>query len=130
MHPVSTIQRWWPVLAWAGLILGMSSVPGSRLDDVGVQVPDKLVHAVEYGVLGGLILRSSSGGRPLRRRDLLVAVLAAAVFGIIDENYQRLTPQRETSAADWAADVAGAATGVLLLALRAGWPGRGRRRSG
>lgn len=128
-HPrLSTIQRWWPALGWAALILGMSSVPGSRLDEVGLQLPDKLVHTVEYAVLGALMFRAAARGHSARRA-LLVAVLFTASVGAIDENYQRLIPQRETSAKDWVADVAGAVIGASLAAGVRGRVRRGQRRS-
>ena len=130
MHRVSTIQRWWPALAWAGLILGMSSVPGSRLDDVGLQVPDKLVHAVEYAVLGVLALRAATDRGPVSRRAFWLAIAFAALIGVLDENYQRLVPQRESSAADWVADLVGTFAGVSLAASRFGRVLRARRRSG
>lgn len=130
MRAVSTIQRWWPPLVWAGLILGMSSVPGSQLDDVGLPVPDKLVHAIEYAVFGALVVRAREGGGAASRRAALVAVLAGTLLGALDENYQRLVPQRDPSWADWVADVGGSGLGALLAISRAGRALRGTRRSG
>ena len=113
--PVSTIERWWPVFLWSGIIFAMSSVPGSRLDDVGFSVPDKLVHALEYAILGFLTLRAQvRGGVTLDRRVVVVAVLIGICVGALDENYQRLTPQRDSSAKDWVADMVGTAFGVLF----------------
>jgi VanZ family protein len=112
---VSTIGRWWPALLWTGLIFAASSVPGSRLDDVGLEIPDKLVHGIEYAVLGFLVFGGARGpGQRSRARSFLLALLAAAVIGIADENYQRLIPYRDTSLADWGADVLGAACGAGL----------------
>jgi VanZ family protein len=130
VHPVSKIERWWPALAWAGLLLGLSSIPGSRLDDVGLRVPDKLVHALEYGVFAALVLRGSSRGAHVGRREILGAVVVAALLGAIDENYQRLIPQREPSLADWVADITGATGGAWFAASGVARRLRSRRRSG
>ena len=116
-RPVSTIERWWPVFLWSGVIFTMSSIPGSRLDDVGFSVPDKLVHALEYALLGFLMLRASTrGGIDLDRRAVAVVLLIGICVGALDENYQRLVPQRDSSAKDWVADVVGVAFGVLFAA--------------
>ena len=95
----------------------MSSVPGSRLDDIGFSVPDKLVHGLEYAILGFLALRAQSrAGIIPGRRIVLVAILIGIGVGALDENYQRLIPQRDSSAKDWVADVVGTAFGVLFAA--------------
>ena len=95
----------------------MSSVPGSRLDDVGLNVPDKLVHATEFAILGFLALRARAGGGiTLDRRAVVVALMIGICVGALDENYQRLIPQRDSSAKDWVADVVGTALGVLIAA--------------
>lgn len=130
MRPVSTIQRWWPVLAWAGLILGMSSVPGSQLDGVGLPVPDKLVHAIEYAVFGALVARARTGRGGAPRGPILVAALSGALLGALDETWQRFVPQRDPSWADWVADVVGSGLGALLAAGRSGRVLRGTRRPG
>lgn len=121
---LAAIRHWWPVFLWSTIILCMSSVPGSRLDEVGFEVSDKLIHAVEYAVLGALALWCATRGRGVGIRAALLAFVIATGVGAVDENYQRLIPQRESSAMDWAADVAGAAIGV---GLAAGVRGRGRR---
>ena len=112
---LSTILRWSPVLLWYGAILLVSSISGRRLDDVGIDVPDKLVHAVEYGVLGFLIVRQRFlvVGRPALRA-VLGAMAVVAVLGAIDEIYQGFVPHRTPSVADWIADVVGAAAGAWI----------------
>jgi VanZ family protein len=126
--PVSTIGRWWPALAWTALIFGASSIPGSRLEDVGFRIPDKLVHGLEYAVLGALlcgILRA--GARRPEWRAFLIAVALGALVGALDENYQRLIPLRDSSFADWIADLVGCAAGAAL-AWRTGFSGLRRPR--
>jgi len=123
---VSTIGRWWPVLVWTAVIFAASSVPGSRLDDVGLEIPDKLVHGVEYAVLGFLAFRSGPGSRA---RAFVLAVLIGIGVGILDENYQRIIPLRDSSAADWLADGLGTAVGAGVAASNRFAGPRGRRRN-
>lgn len=112
---LSTIGRWSPVLLWYVLILSVSSISGERLNDVAIDVPDKLVHAVEYGVLGFLVVRQRFlvSARPVLRA-VLGAVAVVAVLGAIDEIYQSFIPLRTTSVGDWVADVLGAAAGAWI----------------
>ena len=80
-------------------------------------VPDKLVHATEFAILGFLALRARAGGGiTLDRRAVVVALMIGICVGALDENYQRLIPQRDSSAKDWVADVVGTALGVLIAA--------------
>lgn len=116
---LSTILRWSPVLLWYGVILTMSSISGRRLDDVGIEVPDKLVHAGEYAVLAFLVVRQRFlvPSRPTVRA-VLGAVAVVAVLGAVDEIYQGFVPQRTPSVADWVADVTGAALGAWVATRR------------
>lgn len=115
----STFRRWWPVALWCLVILGASSVPGSTLGRVSFHVPDKLVHAMEFSVLGTLALRRQWGepGVGLGRATWTALLLGVAV-GVLDETYQRWIPQRTPSVADWGADSLGTMCGVALARWR------------
>jgi VanZ family protein len=104
------LGRWAPPLAWAVLIFGGSSIPGAHLPAPGITHLDKLAHAVEYAVLGGLLLRALAE----RKRPLLCALLLATLYGVSDELHQRWVPGRDADPADVAADLAGAALGAWL----------------
>ncbi len=113
--PLPTILRWSPVLAWYAVILAVSSISGRRLDDVGIEVPDKLVHAGEYAVLGLLVVRQRAAvAPPGAARAIAVAVAVAAVLGAVDETWQGFVPHRTPSVADWVADVIGGALGAWV----------------
>jgi VanZ family protein len=104
------LVAWLPVVLWAALILWFSAQPADDLPDVGFQVPDKLVHASIYAVLGALVARA------LRRRGAVVAlaaIAAIAAFGLFDEWTQHFSPGRQPDLADALADTLGAAAGYL-----------------
>jgi VanZ family protein len=100
------INPWLPPAAWALCILLASSIPGDDIPRQEILGLDKMVHLGLYGILGGLLNRT--------RLSFLQALGLASVFGMIDELYQNLTPQRSPDPMDWLADVIGACAGILL----------------
>ena len=115
------LAAWLPVGLWAGVIFVLSSIPGTRFPAVDLPHSDKLVHAMLYGVLGGLLLRALDGhrGREAAAAKVLLAVVLATVYGISDEIHQLWTPHRTADWRDVAADAVGATLGVLsLVAMR------------
>lgn len=115
-----------PVLAYAGLIAFLSSMPylsGPKLGEIGL---DKLIHCVEYGILTWLLLRSLSTTKSGFGRTgiLLVALVLVAAYAGLDEYLQSFVPGRDSTAADFAADVAGS----LLVGIL--WRARFRQTQG
>ena len=112
------LRLWGPVCAYAALIFYMSSQ--SHPED---QVPfvthfsDKVLHAVEYAVLGALCYRAlhASQREPWRRQAILLAVLFTALYGISDEIHQSFVPFRESSWLDWVADTIGGTIGAGVV---------------
>lgn len=116
-----TLQMFWywlPVALYAGVIFYWSSqshpekqLPSFLLEDVN----DKVLHAVEYGILALVCYRAFRWGTgPLvARQALVLAIVTASVFGITDEVHQFFVPFRESSWQDWLADTIGAAIGAL-----------------
>ena len=109
---------WLPVALYAGMIFYLSSqshpeeqLPSFVLKDVS----DKVLHAVEYAVLGGLCYRTFRWGvnGPVASYALLFAIVTASIYGITDEVHQAFVPLREVSWLDWLADTIGAAIGAL-----------------
>ncbi len=105
---------WLPAVAWAALIVALSSIPQYRLPPPP-PFPhfDKLVHAAEYAVAAALLARALRG-RAGPGAVWLLAVAGCALLGAADELYQLLIPGRDSSALDWLADVTGAGLGALL----------------
>ena len=114
------MRRWVAPLAWALLILSLTSIPGSTLEPVPIfPHADKLAHLALYGMLGTLVGRSvpSEAWRP---RATVMTLMVLAVFAFADEWHQELIPGRSADPADWVADVIGASSGLALgrLSLR------------
>jgi hypothetical protein len=110
------VRIWVPLVAWAGLIFALSSVPdlGTGLGGWDLALR-KIAHAAEYAVLGVLLLRA------LGRAWLAVA--AGVLYAVSDEVHQAFVPGRHGSPVDVAIDAVGVACGVLL------WQRVGRARS-
>jgi VanZ family protein len=114
------MRRWVAPLAWALLILSLTSIPGSTLEPVPIfPHADKLAHLALYGVLGTLVGRSFPR-EVWRPRATLMTLMVLALFAFADEWHQELIPGRSADPADWVADVIGASSGLALgrLSLR------------
>jgi VanZ family protein len=107
-----TLSRWGPVVAWAGLIFALSSVPSLG---TGIETWDlvlrKIGHFLEFAILGWLLVRAL--------RDVPAAILAGAAYAVTDEVHQMFVSGRQGSPLDWLIDTAGVVAGVTI-ALRAG----------
>jgi VanZ family protein len=108
-------------VAYAALIYWLSAQP-NPLPWVprGLLTSDKVVHALEYALLGALaaLALGARGVRP--GRALLLAAVLASAYGASDEIHQSFVPNREADAGDWAADTVGAILGAggVAAALR------------
>lgn len=87
-------------------------VPGVRY----LPFRDKLIHFVEYAVLGWLCAAASSRTWPSvpAWRTASFAVFVASVWGLSDEIHQALVPGRSSELADVVADALGAFVGTVL----------------
>lgn len=126
-RPGGILLLWGPVAIYVLLIFYASSLSNPP----GIPpVPhfDKLVHFMEYGLLGFLLGRALG----LRRRRkgywaVFVASMAlGACVGMADEYYQGTVAGREKSLADLLMDIAGLLGGLLLPRM---WALRGRAAS-
>jgi VanZ family protein len=113
MYSTRLLSTWAPVVLWAGLIFGLSSVPNLGTD-LGTWdlVLRKLGHFGEYVVLGLLLVRSL-GREPL-------AAAAGIAYAGTDELHQHFVGGRHAAFRDVAIDSAGVLAG-LLLARRFRW---------
>ena len=115
---VQVLWYWVPVALYAGAIFFLSAqshpeehLPSFLLKDVS----DKVLHAVEYAVLGALCYRAFRWGLngQVAARALIIAIVAASLYGVTDEVHQLFVPFRESSWLDWLADTIGAVIGAL-----------------
>jgi len=113
-----SLVYWWPVVGCAGVIFFLSAqshpedlLPLSLLKDVS----DKVLHAVEYGILSLVLYRAFrwAAGPAVARQAAVLAIVTASVFGLTDEVHQFFVPFRDSSWQDWAADTIGAVIGVM-----------------
>jgi VanZ like family len=105
----SFVRLWLPVLAWAALIFGFSSVPdlGTGLGGWDLTLR-KIAHAAEFAVLGALLARALGNGR--------IAAAVGVLYAVSDEVHQSFVPGRMGSAVDVGIDAVGVLLGVFLWA--------------
>ena len=102
------LSLWLPVVAWAGLIFALSSIPdlGTGLGTWDL-VLRKVAHAAEYAVLGFLLLRA------LGRET--AALVVGIAYAASDELHQHFVPGRQASVLDVLVDSVGVAAGVVAF---------------
>ena len=112
------LRSWGPVCAYAAVIFYLSSLshPEQHLPLV-THFSDKVLHTVEYAVLGALCYRALRVSRRdvWRQQAIPLAVLFASLYGISDEIHQLLVPFRESSWLDWVADTIGGTIGAIAM---------------
>lgn len=109
---------WVPVALYAGTIFYLSaqSHPEDQLPAFLFKaVSDKVLHAVEYGILSLLCCRAfrRAAGPTVARQAVVLAIVTASVYGVTDEVHQAFVPLRESSWLDWLADTIGAAIAAM-----------------
>ncbi len=117
---MSRLERWPPVLLTMALIFfGSSCSISPKLQGVINFHGDKVVHIVEYGLLGYWLCRAIAGetiGRSTRALMIWTLFLGIA-YGATDELHQRFVPTRNSNAVDLLADGVGVALGACVWLL-------------
>ncbi|MFH1687443.1 MAG: VanZ family protein [bacterium] len=105
-----------PVILYAAIIIGVSSVPYLRTPQLQVIAFDKLAHLCEYAVFAFLVFRSFTHMPKALNPQyaFLFAAAFVAAFAVFDEFCQQFVPGRFSSGLDIMADLAG---GLLVLAF-------------
>ncbi|MBD3299598.1 MAG: hypothetical protein GF341_13155, partial [candidate division Zixibacteria bacterium] len=110
--------RYWRIAAviYAILVVSVSSWPGVSLPNVGEGDLDKILHLIQYAVLGFLAARGWGPQRRSRTSAWLAWLPAAVllVFAAADEYHQKWIPGRYAEVGDWVSDVFGIAIGYFL----------------
>jgi VanZ family protein len=117
---VQVLWYWVPVVLYAGVIFFLSaqSHPEDQLPSfLFKEVSDKVLHAVEYGILSLLCYRAYrwAAGPAVARQAVVLAILTASVYGFTDEAHQAFVPLRESSWQDWLADTLGATLAAVAV---------------
>lgn len=105
------------VLIVVFLIFAGSSIPSKSIPGIFQLTPDKLIHCFEYAVLGFFLLhwlRLEYTSYSLMRINAITFFLGSLI-GIMDENYQRLTPGRTPNFWDWILDSVGVFLIIVLM---------------
>ncbi|MBW1672018.1 MAG: VanZ family protein [Deltaproteobacteria bacterium] len=104
-------------IAYAGVIFGISSVPGSRLPSISVN--DYFIHFLEYVALGSLLMWWRLHNSALSIAGAMCqAIFLGSLYGLADEFHQYFVPNRHADPVDWVADTLGSVVGAIaVLAL-------------
>ena len=89
-----------------------SSIPGNSIPELGIFGMDKLLHGLEYFILGYLLVNSVSD--KTQYPGYLSFVLGIC-FALIDETYQLTVIGRSSSAFDVIADAIGLTLSIILF---------------
>ncbi len=105
-----------PFFIWTILIFVGSSIPRLSGDEFGMPAwSDKVAHFLEYLILAFLFYRGIRGERWRRGVPAWLIVLSTGlVIASVDEYHQAFIPGRDANIFDWAADMAGVASGALV----------------
>ena len=105
------LKNWLPVLLYGGLIFIVSSQQVYLSEGT-----DKVIHVVEYALMGFLVTRAVfltwNLSKPL---GILLGTLLGAGLGVFDEFHQWFVPGRNASVGDGIADLAGATLGAFIF---------------
>ena len=94
------------------LILTLSSLPAQTLPKTWLLNWDKLIHLIQYFILGVLAMKSL---KKININSVILVIIFGLLFGSIDEFLQSFISDRFSSALDVLADTIGTAIGALLV---------------
>jgi len=83
------------------VILLVSSIAGRNFPDSKLFTFDKILHVIEYSILGFLVTRSYPGISVIR---IVIILLSCFSFSALDEYWQSFIPGRNSSGLDILAD--------------------------
>ena len=106
---------WLPLLVYAGLIFYLSSLPNPP-QLFTFSSADKVLHIVEYVILGILIINLLKHYFPDQGNKQLIslAVVLSTLYGISDEYHQYFVPFKDANLFDVLADGIGSCLGVFF----------------
>ena len=99
------------LIAYIILIISVSSIPGNSIPRFIFLSWDKLLHLVEYSILGYLAVNSL---RAITKDQIIVIIISCLGFACFDELWQSLIPGRFSSGLDIIADGIGITMGSII----------------
>ena len=120
-----------PALAWAIAIFVQSSIAYLSAPDLGFNLQDKFLHAIEYAIFGFLLWRalSNHASEFLQKNSYWLTFLLCSLYAISDEFHQSFVPGRTADVDDVIADFIGAGLIVTVFYIRRKVKQRNRQRS-
>ena len=110
-------QYWVPVVLYMFGIFYLSSLssPEEHLPSFDLPLNDKILHGIEYTILGILCFRAfKNGGSALSpQRAFWLTIITTALFAVTDEFHQSFVPMRQADPLDLVADILGSTVGAL-----------------
>jgi VanZ family protein len=111
---------WLAVLIWAGTIHWFSSRTGPEIEEMNVfELSDKAAHFLAFFAGAPALvcaLRWTFDGP--WKKIIMIATLALALYGAVDEYHQTFTPNRTgADVFDWLGDALGGIAGVFATRL-------------
>ena len=100
------------LLIYMVFILSLSSFPGESIPKSWLLSFDKLIHLIEYFILGILLMNSM---KSISTKMLIVVIPFGIFFGMMDEYLQSFISGRFSSGWDVLADTIGVIIGSLLV---------------
>lgn len=83
-----------------------------------IHISDKLVHFILYaGLSASLLIGARKAPFTRMFSPYWLVFILAVYFGVSDEYHQGFVPNRTVDIMDWLADTAGAAFGLIMIAL-------------
>ncbi len=101
----------WMLAAYILLIFILSALPGTSLPNQLFPQWDKVVHFIEYFVLGFLVVNSIEN---MNSKFIFILMFVGLVIPGLDETWQSFQPGRDSSLLDMMADGFGYICGSLL----------------
>lgn len=102
------ISIWLPVIVWAGVIFGLSSLTNDVLGFLGIKIVRKIGHMVEYFVLALLVYAAvRKTFRWNEEGAATVAGLVPLLYAVSDEFHQYFVASRICDARDVIIDMIG-----------------------
>ncbi len=110
MRKVEKLKLWLPVLFWAGVIFGFSSLAINKEAEFSWIdfIIKKTAHVVEYGILFWLLVRAwTNKSFEMKPKMVIYAFAICILYALSDEWHQTFVPGREGTLRDVGFDTIG-----------------------